>query len=72
MNIVDNDFSVNTTDLFVDVSAGNVGVGTAIPDSKLHVNGSVKIEDDLNMTSNNITAVDCITFISGGRICNAV
>ena len=25
---------------------------------------------NLNMDSNNITAVDCITFASGGRICS--
>ena len=37
----------------------------------LNVNGTVKIEDDLNMTSNNITAIDCIVFKSGGKICNS-
>ena len=33
--------------------------------------GNVEVADDLNMTSNNITSVDCITFISGGKICNS-
>ncbi len=32
---------------------------------------NLKITGDLNMTSNNITTVDCITFISGGKICNS-
>ena len=37
----------------------------------LTIQGTVEIEGDLNMTSNNITTVDCITFISGGKICNS-
>ncbi len=51
---------------------GNVGIGTSTPSSTLEVNGTVKINNNLNMTSNNITAVDCITFISGGKICNSL
>ena len=53
------------------IMGGNVGIGTTSPSAKFEVNGTVKIEDDLNMTSNNITSVDCITFISGGKICNS-
>ncbi len=71
MNIVGNDFAVNTSDLFVDVSAGRVGIGVASPSAKLEVNGTAKIEDNLNMTSNNVTSVDCIVFASGGKICDS-
>ena len=37
----------------------------------IELNGSVEVEENLNMTSNNITAVDCVVFNSGGRICNS-
>jgi len=37
------DFIVNNSDLFVDVSTGRVGIGTASPNVKLQVNGSVNI-----------------------------
>lgn len=50
---------------------GDVGIGATSPDTKLHVNGTAKIEDDLNMTSNNITDVNCIHFNSGGMICSS-
>ena len=40
------DFSVNTSDFFVDVSSGNVGIGTTAPNSKLEVAGT------FNATSN--------------------
>jgi len=33
------DFAVNTNQLYVDTSTGNVGIGTAVPGSKLHVSG---------------------------------
>ncbi len=61
----------NQTEVLRIVSGGNVGIGTATPSTKLEINGTAKIAGDLNMTSNNITAIDCITFISGGKICNA-
>ncbi len=34
------DFAVNTNQLYVDTSAGNVGIGTIIPTKKLHVSGT--------------------------------
>ncbi len=71
MNVVGNDFAVNNTNLFVDVSAGRVGIGTSAPTTTLEVAGDAKIQDDLNMTSNNITTVDCIKFASGGQICDS-
>lgn len=30
----------------------------------------INLTDNLNMTSNNITTVDCVVFISGGKICS--
>jgi hypothetical protein len=33
---ISDDFTVNTDDLFVDTSSGNVGIGTASPTTKLH------------------------------------
>ena len=49
-----------------------VGLLTAISVYALSVTtlGDVIINGGLNMTTGNITMVDCINFISGGRICN--
>ena len=44
--------------------AGDVGIGVNNSNYKLDVNGSI------NVNSNNITSVDCITFSSGGKICS--
>ncbi len=55
----------------------NGGVGTEFSlnttytdDRYINSDGD-NITGNLNMTSNNITAVNCITFISGGKICNS-
>ena len=40
VNVSDGDFVVNNSNLFVDVSSGNVGIGTASPGSPLHVDSS--------------------------------
>lgn len=32
--------------------------------------GEVIINGNLNMTTGNLTMVDCINFLSGGQICN--
>jgi hypothetical protein len=37
------DFVVNTSQLYVDTSAGNVGIGTAVPRAKLDVDGPIFI-----------------------------
>ena len=47
------------------ITTGNVGIGTTSPSEKLEVNGNI------NVSSNNITSVDCIVFKSGGKICNS-
>lgn len=41
----DGDFSVNSDDLFVDTSSGNVGIGTTSPAHLLSVNGDASIGD---------------------------
>lgn len=45
------DFAVNTNQLYVDTSAGNVGVGTASPGVRLHIDGA---------TDNNVVIVNAI------------
>jgi hypothetical protein len=37
--VVEGDLEVGTSNLFVDTETGNVGIGTASPSDKLHVNG---------------------------------
>jgi hypothetical protein len=41
------DFAVDTSTLFVDVSANTVGIGNTGPDERLHVSGNIKIESTL-------------------------
>ena len=55
--IVTKNFTVDTSDFFVDSSTGNVGIGTTTPQRKLHVNGSAIINGTLNMDSNKIINV---------------
>lgn len=40
---------VNTADAFI-IYSGNVGIGTTLPQEKLHVNGVAKVETMLNLT----------------------
>ena len=52
---VSGDFAVNNTNLYVNTSSGNVGIGTATPDNILHLkanNAGMKFEDD---SGNNAT-----------------
>lgn len=53
-------------------TSGNLTANDGVFSGNVTIGGNVKITNDLNMTSNNITTVDCITFISGGKICNSV
>ena len=57
--------TVGNNIFYVDSKGGKVGIGTSSPSEKLTVGGNV------NMTSNNITSVDCIEFKSGGKICDS-
>lgn len=41
----------DTTTLFVDAASNEVGVGTAAPDSPLHVVGDLRIDNDTNTTN---------------------
>ncbi|MCH7568575.1 MAG: beta-propeller fold lactonase family protein, partial [Nanoarchaeota archaeon] len=50
MNIISNDFSVNTSDLFVDVSTGRVGIGTTTPSEKLNVSGNIGASGNVTAT----------------------
>lgn len=45
----ENAFSVDGTNLSVDASNHRVGIGTASPQKKLHVNGSMQLTDELNV-----------------------
>ena len=65
----DYNFSVGTSDFFVNANTGNVGIGTTTPQQKLHVNGSAVINGTLNMDANKITslangtsATDAVTY----------
>lgn len=62
------------------IIAGNIIVkeGSFDIDNDLNVSGilyvdstggTVKVKNDLNMTDNNITSVDCVIFKSRGEIC---
>lgn len=50
-------------DLFIIDSQGLVGIGTNNPSSRLHVAGNT------NLSTYNISTVNCIVFDSGGKIC---
>lgn len=45
----ENAFSVDGTNLSVDASNHRVGIGTATPQKKLHVSGSIQLTDELNV-----------------------
>jgi len=51
MNIIGGfNFSVNTSDLFVDVSTGRVGIGTTSPSEKLNVSGNIGATGNVTAT----------------------
>lgn len=47
---------VTDSNLYVDISTDRVGIGTTIPSQKLEVNGSVKVNNDLIVTTQNVTS----------------
>jgi len=47
----------NTTNLFI-ADGGNVGIGTSSPDTNLHVEGGIKINDGTALTNYVLTATD--------------
>ncbi|MFV8352641.1 hypothetical protein [Flavobacterium sp. XS2P14] len=57
----------NSGDLFQGVVRGNVGIGNNDPKSKLHVNGSFRIEDKFSMSSNGNFDIDS-DGVWGGRV----
>lgn len=47
---------VSDNNLYVDIATDRVGIGTTVPTQKLEVNGSVRVNNDLIVTTTNITS----------------
>ncbi len=62
-----------SSQLFVNASSGNIGIGTVEPDTELHIKGGLCVDDDDACTdpgAGNVSVHDCIIFDSGGKICS--
>ena len=74
-NVVDlvtksNDFAINNSNLFIDTSAGKVGIGTSTPTEKLNVVGNVNITQNLSvghLLDVNTGTVSASSFQTGPR-----
>jgi len=57
MNILGYNFSINNSDLFVDVNRGRVGIGTTNPSEKLDVSGNVAVSGNITLTDLTINGI---------------
>lgn len=55
----------NSVEVFRIADGGNVGIATNVPSEKLHVNGSILTNGNLNMS----TAGSCLFLPGGGKLC---
>ncbi len=60
------DFSVNTDDLFVDTSSGNVGIGSTNPTASLQINSTATTNYGLSVNSDSLTTGYLASFYSNG------
>jgi len=54
LDLGNNNFSIGTSELFVNSNTGNVGIGTTAPSQKLDVIGSASISGNLAVNTNNL------------------
>lgn len=60
LKVFGGDFVVNNSNLFVDSSAGRVGIGTTSPNNKLEVVGDINVTGDINASGRICDSTGCI------------
>lgn len=72
MNVVGANFSVNTSDLFVDTSTGRVGIGTSSPLQALSVIGNANITGNTTVGGTSLTVNGTEVCLADGTNCQNV
>ncbi len=68
MNILGYNFSINNSDLFVDVNKGRVGIGTTNPSEKLDVSGNVAVSGNITLTDLTINGIGYLYNTPSGNV----